>query len=77
MDAWSGSHEWARRFRGLGHSMRLLAAVFVAPYRKSGKNDGNAAEAICERLGGYNVRDDVREPARESALVKHHCRSRG
>ena len=30
--------------------MKLLAPRFVAPYRKSGKNDGNDAEAICEAV---------------------------
>jgi transposase len=27
-----------------------MAPAFVAPYRKSGKNDGNDAEAICEAV---------------------------
>ena len=56
MEACSGSHEWARRFQGLGHSVRLMAPVFVAPYRKSGKNDGNDAEAICEAVSRPNMR---------------------
>ena len=43
MEACSGAHEWARQFTALGHTVRLMAAKFVAPYRKSGKNDGNAA----------------------------------
>jgi transposase len=33
-----------------------MAAKFVAPYRKSGKNDGNDAEAICEAVGRPNMR---------------------
>ena len=49
MEACSGSHEWARRFQDFGHTVRLMAPVFVAPYRKSGKNDGNDAEAILAR----------------------------
>ena len=47
MEACSGAHEWARQFQRLGHTVRLMAPKFVAPYRKSGKNDGNDAEAIC------------------------------
>jgi transposase len=31
MEACSGSHEWARRFQALGHTVRLMAPVFVAP----------------------------------------------
>jgi transposase len=46
LEACSGAHEWARRFQALGHAVRLVAARFVAPYRKSGKNDRNDAEAI-------------------------------
>ena len=50
MEACSGSHAWARQFEQFGHTVRLMAPVFVAPYRKSGKNDGNDAEAICEAV---------------------------
>lgn len=39
MEACSGAHEWARRFSTLGHSVKLMAPKFVAPYRKGGKND--------------------------------------
>src|SRR5712671_7817785 len=56
MEACSGAHEWARRFQELGHTVRLMAPVFVAPYRKSGKNDGNDAEAICEAVSRPNMR---------------------
>src|SRR6266581_6572069 len=56
MEACSGAHEWARRFQELGHTVRLMAPVFVAPYRKSGKNDGNDAEAICEAVTRPNMR---------------------
>jgi len=34
MEACSGAHEWARRFQELGHTVRLMAPVFVAPYRE-------------------------------------------
>jgi len=47
LEACSGAHEWARRWACLGHRVRLMAPKFVAPYRKSGKNDGNDAE--CHR----------------------------
>ena len=56
MEACSGAHEWARRFQDLGHTVRIMASRFVAPYRKSGKNDGNDAEAICEAVGRPNMR---------------------
>src|SRR5438046_2009500 len=40
MEAGSGAHEWARQFVVLGHTPKLMAAKFVAPYRRRGKNDG-------------------------------------
>jgi len=56
MEACSGAHEWARRFSEAGHTVKLMAPKFVTPYRKSGKNDGNDAEAICEAVGRPNMR---------------------
>ena len=56
MDACCGGHEWARRFAQFGHSVMLMSPVFVIPYRKGGKNDGNDAEAICEAVMRPNMR---------------------
>jgi len=56
MEACSGAHEWARRFCATGHTVKLMAPKFVTPYRKSGKNDGNDAEAICEAVCRPNMR---------------------
>jgi transposase len=47
MEACSGGHHWARLFAGHGHTVRLIAPKFVAPYRMSGvrgKNDAADAE---------------------------------
>lgn len=56
IEACAGSHYWARELIKLGHDARLMAAQFVSPYRKSGKNDANDAEAICEAVGRPNMR---------------------
>jgi hypothetical protein len=56
LEACSGAHEWARRFQALGHTVKLMAPRFVAPYRKNGKNDGNDAEAICEAVSRPSAR---------------------
>lgn len=37
MEACSGAHHWAREFAKLGHTVKLMAPKFVAPYRLSGK----------------------------------------
>ena len=38
MEACSGAHHWARLFRQHGHTVRLMAPKFVAPYRLSGSS---------------------------------------
>ena len=75
MEACSGSHEWARRFQALGHTVRLMAPVFVVPYRKSGKNDGNDAEAICEAVSRPNMRFvPVKSAEQQAVLALHRVR---
>ena len=44
IEACSGAHYWARRFRAHGHSVKLMAPKLVAPYRMSGKRGKNDAE---------------------------------
>jgi transposase len=46
----------ARELSKLGHEVRLMAPQFVKPDVKSGKNDANDAEAICEAVGRPNSR---------------------
>ena len=51
MEACTGAHHWARQLTALGLQVRLIAPQLVAPYRvqgKSGKNDANDAQAVCE-----------------------------
>jgi transposase len=75
MEACSGAHEWARRFQALGHTVRLMAPKFVAPYRKSGKNDGNDAEAICEAVRRPNMRFvPVKSTEQQALLTLHRVR---
>ena len=59
MGACSGAHHWARAFAELGHTPKLMAPKFVAPYRMSGrrgKNDAADAAAICEAVQRPNMR---------------------
>lgn len=48
MEACGGAHDWARRFRALGHEVRLLAPQYVVPFRHGQKNDPNDARALTE-----------------------------
>ena len=75
MEACSGAHEWARRFAACGHTVKLMAPKFVTPYRKSGKNDGNDAEAICEAVARPNMRFvPVKSIEQQSDLSLHRVR---
>lgn len=70
MEACSGAHEWGRRFERFGHTVKLMAPKFVAPYRKSGKNDGNDAEAICEAVSRPSMRFvPVKSAEQQAALM--------
>ena len=76
MEACSGAHEWARHFRQFGHTVKLMAAKFVAAYRKSGKNDGNDAEAICEAVSRPSMRFvPVKTREQQAQLCLHRVRS--
>ena len=72
MEACSGAHEWGRRFQAFGHTVRLMAPKFVAPYRKSGKNDGNDAEAICEAVTRPSMRFVPVKSIEQQALLALH-----
>jgi transposase len=75
MEACSGAHEWARQFSTFGHTVKLMASKFVIPYRKSGKNDGNDAEAICEAVERPNMRFvPIKSVEQQSDLSLHRVR---
>jgi transposase len=48
MEACGGAHYWSRELTGPGHTVRVMAPIFVKPYLKTNKNDCNDAEAICD-----------------------------
>ncbi|MBR0566894.1 IS110 family transposase [Azoarcus sp. L1K30] len=75
MEACSGTHHFARELRRLGHDARIMAPRFVAPYRKSGKNDGNDVEAICEAVALPNMRFvAVKSVEQQTVLALHRVR---
>lgn len=78
METCSGAHYWAREFEKLGHTVRLMAPKFVAPYRMSGnrgKNDANDAQAICEAVSRPNMRFvPVKSLEQQAELFVHRAR---
>ena len=76
IEACGGSHYWARELAKLGHMVKLMAAQFVIPYRKRGKNDANDAEAICEAVGRANMHFvAVKTEEQQAMLMVHRARS--
>lgn len=55
MEACSGSHFWANKFREFGHEPKLISPQYVKPFVKRNKNDALDAEAICEAAGRPNM----------------------
>jgi transposase len=78
MEACSGAHHWARLFQAHGHSVRLMAPKFVAPYRlsgKRGKNDAADAAAICEAVTRPSMRFvPPKSLQQQSELMVHRAR---
>lgn len=57
MEACSGAHYWAREFRRLGHSIKLLPAQHIKGYMRGQKNDYNDALAIAEASQHGRIRE--------------------
>jgi transposase len=78
MEACSSAHHWARFLMGHGHEARLMAAEFVAPFRKSrgAKNDRNDAEAIMVAMRQPTMRFvGVKSVDDQAVLSWHRARS--
>jgi transposase len=79
MEACSGAHHLARTLVQFGHTPKLMAPKFVAPYRMQGvrgKNDANDAAAICEAVTRPNMRFvPVKSVDAQVTLTIHRVRS--
>jgi transposase len=75
LEACAGAHYWAREIEKLGHKAKLMSPHCVAPYRKSQKNDGNDADAICEAVGRPSMRFvPVKNAAQQDVQALHRIR---
>lgn len=77
MEACGGAHYWARRCIEHGLAPRIIAAQFVAPFRKSRaiKNDRNDAEAIATAARQGNMRFvPVKTVDQQARLSVHRVR---
>lgn len=74
MEACSSAHHWARFLAAHGHTAKLLAAEFVAPFRKSrgAKNDRNDAQAIRIALCQPEMRFVTVKSVEQQAMLAWH-----
>lgn len=72
IESCASSQYWAREISKFGHTVKLMNPKFVVPYRKSGKNDANDAEAICEAVGRPNMRFVPVKSTEQQAVCSLH-----
>ncbi|MCB1657721.1 MAG: IS110 family transposase [Pseudomonadales bacterium] len=72
IESCASSQHWAREIAQFGHTVKLMNPKFVVPYRKSGKNDANDAEAICEAVGRPNMRFVPVKSVEQQAVCSLH-----
>jgi len=75
MEACGSAHYWAREFKALGHTVRLMPPNYVKPYLKRGKTDARDAEAICEAVTRPTMQFvPVKSVEQQSVLMLHSSR---
>ena len=74
LEACSSAHHWARFLSAHGHTAKLMAAEFVAPFRKSrgAKNDHNDAEAILIAVRQPDMRFVTVKSVEQQAMLAWH-----
>jgi transposase len=77
LEACGGSHHWARKFKQMGHEIKLMNPQFVKPYVKSNKNDSHDAAAICEAVQRPSMRFvGVKTIEQQDIQAVHRIRAR-
>jgi transposase len=77
MEACSSAHHWGRLLAARGHTVRLIAPAFVTPFRKSGKNDDNDAEAIAIAASQPTMRFVAVKSVEAQAILSWHRARQG
>lgn len=75
MEACGASHYWAREIAKLGHTPKIMASKYVAPFRTGAKNDLNDAVAICVAVTRPSTRFvKIKSPEQQAILFLHRAR---
>lgn len=76
IEACGGSHYWARELVKAGHEVKLIAAKFVIPYQRKGKNDASDAEVSCEAISRPGIHFvAVKSEDQQTIRMAHRVRS--
>jgi transposase len=77
MEACGGANYWYRKFKSMGHEVKLISPQFVKPFVKTNKNDRNDSEAICEAASRPSMRYvSPKNVEQEDMQALHRVRSR-
>jgi transposase len=75
MEACGSAHYWARKFVGMGHEVRLIAAQFVRPFVTSNKTDAADAQGIWEAVQRPGMKFvSLKSEAQQAVLTLHRLR---
>lgn len=75
MEACGSAHYWARKFVGMGHEVRLIAAQFVRPFIKTNKTDAADAQGIWEAVQRPGMKFvSLKSEAQQAVLMLHRMR---
>jgi hypothetical protein len=77
MEACGSAHHWGRWFAAHGHTALLIAAEFVVPFRKGGKNDTVDAEAVAIAARQPTMRFVPIKTVDQQALLAWHSVRKG
>lgn len=76
MEACATSHYWARVFQEAGHTVKLLPAHYVRPYRKRNKTDRADAAALIQATRDPEILPvAIKSEYQQSILALHRIRS--
>ena len=73
----TSAHWFARELTAMGHQPRIMAPEFVRPFRLSGKNDTNDAQAICAAVRQPQLRFVTMKSAEQQACLAVHRMRQG
>lgn len=75
IEACGSAHYWARGFKELGHTVKIMSPQFVKPYIKANKNDRNDAAGIAEAVTRPDMKFvPIKTIEQQDMLLLHRAR---